>query len=278
MNSRYVSRVNKLDALQLDSAIDTVLREQTSKLKHGKLGGKLLDAQKYLNLITNSTIWWYSVKRYQSTLGQQLLALKYDPTQLTNRPILVKHYLIYVLVPQLYKMKSEGTISLGESTFERFLYALETIFLATKIWIFFRFCHNGQRPTITDNVLGIDLHSTEMKRTVSYRFMNRELIWNGFMEFLTYTIPLLNWTKIKNQLRRPFQSTAKERTAVEPKFDFKTLCSFCQERPTMPHHFGCGHIYCYYCLMGNMEADSSFTCVECGQKAAGFVQPLFEII
>lgn len=277
MNSRYVSRVNKLDALQLDAAIETILREQQSRLKHGFLGQKLLDYQKYLYLITNSTIWWYSVKSFHSTLGQQLLAMKYNSEQLSGKPTLAKHYALYVLIPQLYKMHSEGSIGLGESRLDKFLYIMETFYLITKVWIFFRFCNNGQRPSVTDNLLGIDLYSTEMKRTVSYRYMNRELIWNGFMEFLTYTIPLINWTKIKNQIRRPFQSSQVKR-AVEPKFDHETLCSFCQERPTMPHHFGCGHIYCYYCLLGNLEADKGFTCIECGQKVGNSVHCLYQTI
>lgn len=50
----------------------------------------------------------------------------------------------------------------------------------------------------------------------------------------------------------------------QPIFTIDTLCVFCQERPTLPHHIGCGHIYCYFCLMGNIEADSSFSCIECG--------------
>lgn len=271
MNSRYVSRVNKLDALQLDAAINQILREQQSQLKYGNIGKIWLDYQKYLNLLSSSTIWWFSVKQHHATLGQQLLALRYDPKQLSNTSTLWMHFLLYVVIPHCHKLKIE--------TGSKVVDAAETLYLVAKVWIFFRFCRNGQRPTLTDKILDLDLKCTEMKRTVSYHFMNRELIWNGFMEFLTYIIPLVNWTKLKNAFRQSRQCPIEDLSAdSKVVFSTKTQCSYCNERPTLPHSLGCGHVYCYYCLMGSLKADKGFGCVECGLQASISVKSVYNVI
>lgn len=252
MTTRYVGRVNKLDALQLDASIRQIIQDQQFQLKDGVFD-RLQDFQKQINFITSSAIWWYSVKSRQATLGQQLLALKYDSNQLTRKAA-IWHYILTVLLPNSFQMgNSDNPV----------VKWLENVLIMARIWIFFKFCYTGVRPSVTDQFLGLDLQSTQIKRTVSYGYMNRELIWNGFIEFLVYTIPMINFQLIRNRFRRIVRGS-KEGVYQKPTFDLETLCVYCQERPTHPHHMGCGHIYCYYCLMGNVQADARFACVECG--------------
>lgn len=182
MGTRYIGRVNKLDALQLDNSIRQIIAEQQLHVRDG-LFVHLLDFQRQIDLVTSTAIWWHSFKKYQATLGQQLLALKYDAKQL-DRTTLIWHWLLQVGVPANYK--------LGDNTHKAVMW-LENVYICSKILIFFKFCYQGLRPNLTDQFLGIDLKSTEMKRTVSYNYMNRELIWNGFIEFLVYAIPMINF-------------------------------------------------------------------------------------
>lgn len=260
----YVPRVNKLDALQLDKAIDDILREQQLKIKDGKFNHLIL-YQRELDVILNSFLWIYSFRKYKASLGQQLLALEYDEKQMTTWT-LVQHYLLSVLLPRLYRARLETGIETSKK-YDKILFWSENFYLILKLWIFFRFCIDGKRPTLTDNLLGIDLHSTEIKRTVSYGYMNRELLWNGFIEFLVYTIPMINFQLIRNRLRQFLSKGNRDGVEVIPHLTQTTCCVFCTERPTLPHHIGCGHIYCYYCIAGNKLSDSKFTCVECGRLA-----------
>lgn len=269
----YVSRVNQLDALQLDRAIDEILVKQQLKICEG-LDNKLAPYQRHLELITSSFIWFYCFRKFHSTLGQQLLSLEYDQKQFNNKTF-AAHYLLTVLIPKLYKAKVETTgIGSTSSHVDKFLYWTENCYLVFKLWIFFRFCQDGKRPTVSDNLLGIDLHSKDIKRTVSYGYMSRELLWNGFFEFLLHTIPMVNFHVIRNRFRR-FMRRGKidEESEVEPEFTVDTVCVYCEDRPTMPHHFGCGHIYCYYCVAGNKLSDAKFCCVECGRSAIN-IRPL----
>ncbi len=37
---------------------------------------------------------------------------------------------------------------------------------------------------------------------VSYEFMNQQLVWHGFSEFLFFLLPLINIDRIRNGIRR----------------------------------------------------------------------------
>ncbi|XP_063697928.1 peroxisome biogenesis factor 2 [Culicoides brevitarsis] len=262
----YVSRVNQLDALQLDKAIDEILLKQQLKICSG-LDNKLAPYQRHLEFITSSALWYYCFKKFHATAGQQLLSLEYDQKQFGTKTYLA-HYLLTVFIPKLHKFKVETTGIGTESRTEKLLYWTENCYLFFKLWIFFRFCQDGKRPTVTDNLCGIDLSSKDIRRTISYGYMNRELLWNGFFEFLLHALPMINFHVIKNTFRKfMWRGKVNETEEIEPEFDVDTVCVYCEERPSLPHHFGCGHIYCYYCVAGNKLTDNGFCCVKCGRSA-----------
>lgn len=59
----------------------------------------------------------------------------------------------------------------------------------------------------------------------------------------------------------------------KPILSASTKCAYCDERPTIPYHMGCAHVFCYYCLKGNLLADSQFKCQTC-QQTSSFSEPL----
>lgn len=91
-------------------------------------------------------------------------------------------------------------------------------------------------------------------------------------EILGLLLPIINFRKIHNLLKTGFfgegpggwRRESVSREPVAPKMMANTTCTYCGERPTLPHHMGCGHIYCYYCLNANLLTDSNFTCTKCG--------------
>ncbi|XP_073036202.1 peroxisome biogenesis protein 2-like [Primulina eburnea] len=101
--------------------------------------------------------------------------------------------------------------------------------------------------------------SRHMNRSVSFEYMNRQLVWNEFSEMLLL-LPLLNSSSVKYFLR-PFskdKSSSLERD--------EALCSIYQATPTTPFlALPCQHRYCYYCLRTRCSASSAFRCSSCNE-------------
>lgn len=51
--------------------------------------------------------------------------------------------------------------------------------------------------------------------------------------------------------------------AQDPELRVDTKCAICLQRPSIPHHIKCQHVFCYYCLKGSVLADPKFQCPIC---------------
>lgn len=69
---------------------------------------------------------------------------------------------------------------------------------------FLVFLYNGKFRTITDRLLGLRLASAQSHtgRQVSFEYLNRQLVWHAFTEFLLFLLPLVGVTRWKRLLRR----------------------------------------------------------------------------
>lgn len=93
-----------------------------------------------------------------------------------------------------------------------------------------------------------------------------------------FTLPLVNYHYVKRKCRQAVNyvmgANSRELTKQEkPTLTVNTTCAYCDERPTLPYHMGCAHIFCYYCLKGNLLADEQFECPRC-QRSFCFAEPL----
>lgn len=128
---------------------------------------------------------------------------------------------------------------------------------------------------------------------LDYRFwLNDEF---PFQELLGYSLPLINYHFVRRKFRSVVRiamgsyNTTAQSERLKPKLTINSKCEYCNERPTLPHHMGCKHIFCYYCLQvetisnicinwtmnsywigtsfllqGNLLADDKFECPGCG--------------
>jgi peroxin-2 len=102
--------------------------------------------------------------------------------------------------------------------------------------------------------------SPHMNRSVSFEYMNRQLVWNEFSEMLLLLLPLLNSSAVKNILS-PF---AKDKSS-STKEDTVT-CPICQVDPAIPFiALPCQHRYCYYCIRTRCASAASFRCLRCNE-------------
>ncbi len=166
----------------------------------------------------------------------------------------------------------------------RFCRAVETAYRALSIANFALFLWNGRYRSLLDRVLSMRLVYAHGKvvRQVTFDFMNQQLIWHGFSEFLLFILPLINFERIRALLRRMFHSTPAGSAAAAGGAAagaaggsggaavadlLNSSCPVCSLSPiTVPYRAEpCGHLFCYYCLAGSRTADRNYRCARCDQ-------------
>lgn len=258
----------QLDAVQLDEGIQKVFTDSLSKILDAS--PKILT--KYhpeLELLLRSLLWRYSVYRERASFGQQMLFLRYSDNQLKSWK-LVLHFL-FAVAPKYLRDKVTYQYTNSEMLQKALSYcqnALNILFLLNTM----HFLKTGRSPSLADFVLGLEYCDAAGKhqRNIGYFHMTRELLWAGFIEFIGNILPFINYHKLKRRLH----GILGEKASVhheKTKLTEKTLCAFCNERPTLPHSISfCGHIYCFYCLRGNLDADPEFKCIICDESGKDF--------
>ncbi|KAI8803964.1 Pex12 amino terminal region-domain-containing protein [Cladochytrium replicatum] len=153
----------------------------------------------------------------------------------------------------------------------------ETCYRAVSLLNLLVFLVKGRYRSIWDRLLGMRLMYArrETTRQVSYDFMNRQLVWNAFTEFLLFLVPLVNLNRIQSQLQTmlSFGTGSKSRLSLPP-----NMCAICHRDDVSPaiahtpYETNCGHVYCYYCIRTALLQDPSFACLQCGQQIESIQQ------
>lgn len=195
-----------------------------------------------------------------------MLFLKYSPDQLRSYK-LVLHYVLTIATKYCNDMLSHRFID--HELVQRGLQIAERTLNLLHFVNLFRFLKSGRMPTTVDFLLGLNYVSAveNQKRNIGFYYMTRELFWEGLIELVGIAVPLINYHSLKRKINR---LTGQSGPRKDMRLDVETvavtrstLCAFCQDRPTIPSHFGCGHIFCHYCLQANVLADKDFECPTC---------------
>jgi len=263
--NEYVPRVNQIDAIHLNKDIVRLIRENLLENLQAISPVLFSKIQPEIDLLIQSAIWVGSIGKQCSSFGQQLLVLSYDSEKLTLSRLCL-HFILTVLPSYIKKLNERH--SMQKEWLNKFLECGGNIALVLNVLNFFRFIKTGRKPKLVDYILGLDYISlrNNQRRDIGYKYLTRELIWGGFMEILGLVLPIINFRKIKRLYKRvlfgpnSYEMTAQRSIKLTP----NSTCVFCGERPTLPHHIGCGHVYCYYCIAANILTDSNFNCIVCG--------------
>lgn len=263
----YVSRINQVDAAQLDIEIYKVLKNQTKEITKYSAPGKIDKWQAEIDVVLKFLIWKFSLQRGNSTFGQQLLNLRYSNIN-QKKAIL---YLILDILPQYFKNKLDNGDTLSHNAIvynlklmiDRISNAINLLELLNMIF----FLHRGIQPRLIEFLLGLSTQSitTNKPRNIGYSYMMRELLWHGLMELFTIGIPMINFHYLKYTIMRLWQ---RRQTRVQgrrsfPVMDTSTKCAYCEDNPILPSHAGCEHIFCYYCLKAHFTSLNMFHCPKC---------------
>lgn len=262
--SPYVSRINQIDAAQLDMEIYKVLRNQTKEITRYLAPGKIDKWQAEVDAVLKFLIWRFSLQRGSSTFGQRLLNLHY--ANINQRKVVL--YLILSVLPQYLKDKLANENLSERGAIARALKSLvdwtaNATSLLELINLLF-FLHRGVQPRVIEFLLGLSSQSitTHRPRVIGYSYMTRELLWHGLMELFTIGIPMINFHYLKHTVTRLWRR-AEPPSGLVPVMNATTKCAYCREDPILPSHAGCEHLFCYYCLQAHFTAMSTFQCPIC---------------
>ncbi|KAI7792386.1 peroxisome biogenesis factor 2 [Triplophysa rosa] len=274
-----VLRISQLDAFELDGALEQLVWSQfTQCFQHFK-PGLLTPVEPELKALLQLLLWRFTVYSNSATVGQSLLNIRYKDARVPGhkyRPMSRQKKLWFALLTVGEKWLKERSHSLflnhpAESSIHKARKLLSVVMGLTKaasLVNFLLFLQTGTFPTLTERLLRVQpvFIRPQGPRDVNFQFLNRELLWHGFAEFLIFLLPLINVWKLKVYVSTMFSPLNELRRRSE--VTYCTECAICREWPTMPHSIGCNHVFCYYCLKSHAIADISFTCPKCGADAA----------
>ena len=162
---------------------------------------------------------------------------------------------------------------------------------------FLVFLVNGRYRTLLDRILRMRLAppSNQTRREVSFEYLNRQLVWHAFTEFLLFLLPLVGISRWRRWLSRAWQQARRlvkknveDDESLEPAGELAFLpertCAICyqDQNPaltsenemmavigasggvvgsaktdiTNPYEtIPCGCVYCYVCIATRLEAE-----------------------
>jgi peroxin-2 len=162
---------------------------------------------------------------------------------------------------------------------------------------FLVFLVNGRYRTLVDRLLRIRLTppSAQASREVSFEYLNRQLVWHAFTEFLLFLLPLVGISRWKRWISRAWRKTVKalkssgddeEMTEKQGELAFlpERTCAICyrdqnpaattesdvlaasagaggisgsaQTDITNPYEtIPCGCVYCFVCIVQKLEGE-----------------------
>ncbi|KAF4632688.1 hypothetical protein G7Y89_g5441 [Cudoniella acicularis] len=172
---------------------------------------------------------------------------------------------------------------------------------------FLVFLVNGRYRTLLDRILRLRLAPpiSQVSREVSFEYLNRQLVWHAFTEFLLFVLPLVGISRWRRWLSRVWRKTksimrsgGEEEDVKAGEFTFlpERTCAICyqdqnstsaleaeiivaagasgiigsaQTDITNPYEtIPCSCIYCFVCLASRLEAEEGegWTCLRCGEE------------
>ncbi|CAL1700537.1 unnamed protein product [Somion occarium] len=216
--SARVIRVGQLDAELLDQELVQLLQEPVGKALNLIRSAFTSQYQPELTLLIQLILYKFSVWNSGASYGARLQGLKYASSDATTRsglPLrtLLIHGTLTTLVPYIHTRIRAHALSNAwpeAPSHDRrrraweFLTKLESSHGLLALVNFIAFLWNGRYRTLSDRILGLRLVPLQRltKREVSYEFMNRQMVWHAFTEFLLFFLPLINTRAPRRRLSR----------------------------------------------------------------------------
>uniref|UniRef100_A0A8C5PAZ6 Peroxisome biogenesis factor 2 n=1 Tax=Leptobrachium leishanense TaxID=445787 RepID=A0A8C5PAZ6_9ANUR len=281
-----VLRISQLDAIELNKALEQLIWSQFTSCFQGFKPGLLIRFEPEIKAFLWFFLWRYTVYSSNATVGQAILNIQYknDLSQTKMYRPLNKQQKVWFalftvggkwLAERSYDIFSNHPLGSSFQKTRHLINAAAGFLKVCELLNFVIFLQQGSFATLTERLLRIRSVFTKPQnvRHVGFEYMNREILWHGFAEFLIFLLPLINTQKLKLKLFSWFKPV-KGHGHSDPSLTVHCKeCCLCGEWPTMPHTIGCSHVFCYYCIKSNIMSDVYFTCPKCSSQVHN-LQPL----
>lgn len=319
-------RVGQVDAELLDEELLGLLRDQVGEaLKY--IGGVGSDLKQEwadeIQLALRAVLFKLTVWDHNATYGAALQNLRYTDSR-HDGPVLVPpskgQKALYGLVTVGGKYawaRLEGWLLRHDNGFDephprikklvRLTSVADNVHAAAAFLSFLVFLLHGRYRTLLDRILRMRLAppTSQISREVSFEYLNRQLVWHAFTEFLLFVLPLIGINKWRRWLSRTWKKTRSaitsggaeaENEEKQGEFGFlpERTCAICyqdqnsasteqeilaaaassgvvgsaQTDITNPYEtIPCGCVYCFVCLTTRIEREEGegWTCLRCGE-------------
>ncbi|KDO27269.1 hypothetical protein SPRG_07518 [Saprolegnia parasitica CBS 223.65] len=272
-------RVNKWDSLVLDSEILALMKHPIKSMFALFQPGLMEKYQPEIDGVTYAMLFALSVGMHQPTPGMKLQNLQFAKECLTWKKTLPL-FLLSVGLPYAWNRIHRALLSYrwredrsteAEDQYQHFLnlvHRVSTVASILKLANHLAFWKQGEYRSVPERLVGMKLAPLTRSvapRAITFEYMNRQLVWDGFVEFCYFALPLINWQRAGlwlkqrgKQLLGPDVNSDDHASGVGP-------CALCNATPAKtPYITTCGHQYCYYCLQTAVATDPTFVCATCG--------------
>ncbi|PHH76727.1 hypothetical protein CDD82_3879 [Ophiocordyceps australis] len=320
--TRPAFRVGQVDAELLDGELLELLRAQVGDALKYFAGGHLHDDwSSEISLLLRSILFKLTVWDHDATYGAALQNLRYTDAR-RDGPVLAPpsrmQKSLYGLVTvfgdyawtrweQWLSAHDDGADSPRMRLLASLTSRLSTLHSAAALVSFLVFLLHGRYRTLLDRALRMRLAppSSQVSREVSFEYLNRQLVWHAFTEFLLYILPLMGINRWRRWLSRTWRKTkdivrpgGDHDEAARGEFAFlpERTCAICyqdqnsgattetellaaaagaggvigsaQTDVTNPYEtIPCGCVYCFVCLATRLDREEGegWTCLRCGE-------------
>ncbi|KAK0747846.1 Pex12 amino terminal region-domain-containing protein [Apiosordaria backusii] len=327
--TRPAFRVGQVDAELLDEELVELMKGQVGEAVRyygGGGGGNNTikhDWDAEISLALRAVIFKLTIWDHDATYGAALQNLKYTDARHTGSVLVPPSkwqkglYGLMTVGGRYMWSKWENWLMEQDDGFDepsptvqrlsRMTDRLSTLHAAASFASFLVFLLQGRYRTLLDRVLRMRLAppTSQVSREVSFEYLNRQLVWHAFTEFLLFVLPLVGINRWRRWLARTWRKTKKIMTTAsgegdeEKKGEFAFLpertCAICyqdqnqatnenelmaaatsktgvvgsaQTDITNPYEtIPCGCIYCFVCLATRIEREEGegWNCLRCGE-------------
>lgn len=323
--TRPAFRVGQVDSELLDDELLALLRDQVGDaLRYvGGLGSDLKEEwSDEILLALRAVLFKLTVWDHDATYGAALQNLRYTdarhagPVPVPPTRVQKALYGLVTVGGRYAWTRLEGWLVQADNGFDepdprvkklkKLTSVAESMHAGAAFVSFLVFLLHGRYRTLLDRVLRMRLAppTSQVSREVSFEYLNRQLVWHAFTEFLLFVLPLIGINKWRRWLSRTWRKARKavsngaQDEADEKKGEFAFLpertCAICyqdqntasteqeimataassgvvgsaQTDITNPYEtIPCGCIYCFVCLATRIEGEDGegWTCLRCGE-------------
>jgi len=304
------ARASQLDAQALDDDLVGLLREPISRSVSMLTDEGSVPFEPEFLLLLRALIFKYSIWDTGASYGSRLQGLSYSLGSLrvknsTSRRPLALFFAFSVLLPYFHSRLRNHAMSkswpdLPASNLRRKLWSTMSACEATHNLLstlsFIVFLWKGSFRSVSERLARLSLTSVRpsSSREVSFDFMNRQMAWHAFTEFLLFAVPLLHWSRSIKKLKKALLARARSHRILQPGPSSTQQnsglpdaeCAICHERARntisqgsdrskgvhliqTPYVTPCGHRFCYFCVSEKIlqaaEEDSYWECLRCSR-------------